>query len=160
MRRQVIREHGLTDAHQDSVRERTQHMTTTTLTSATVSHGIRVDATAFYLPDESDPTIGKYVFGYRISLTNEGEQPAELVSRHWRIIDAEGHAEEVRGPGVVGKTPHLEPGESFEYTSYAPLGTDWGTMEGEYTMKRDDGTTFEARVGRFFLTRQNEARTA
>ncbi|MCE9589067.1 MAG: Co2+/Mg2+ efflux protein ApaG [Planctomycetes bacterium] len=135
-------------------------MPTTALTSDTITQGIRVDAHAFYLPDESDPTIGKYLFGYRISITNEGDAPAQLVSRHWLIIDADGHREEVNGPGVVGKTPRLEPGESFEYTSHCPLGTEWGTMQGEYQMKRDDGTPFEARIGRFFLTRQHEAKTA
>jgi ApaG protein len=84
-------------------------------------------------------------------ISNEGDQPARLLRRHWLIIDADGHREEVRGPGVVGETPRLEPGKAFKYQSFCPLKTRWGTMEGSYTMQRDDGSTFEASIARFYL---------
>jgi ApaG protein len=119
--------------------------------SDTTTEGLRVGATAFYLPEESNPDEGKFRFGYRILIVNEGTEPAQLVSRHWIIVDAEGHREDVRGPGVVGQTPLLKPGEGFKYTSYCPLETPWGTMEGTYQMVRPDGRKFEAKIGRFYL---------
>ena len=119
--------------------------------SDTVTEGVRVGATAFYLPDQSEPENRKYLFGYTIVVSNEGDAPAQLVSRHWIIIDADGRREEVQGPGVVGQTPRLEPGQAFKYQSFCPIGTPWGTMEGSYTMQRDDGRAFEAKVGRFYL---------
>lgn len=119
--------------------------------SDTVTQGIRVGAAAFYLPQESDPDEDRYAFGYTIVIANEGDQPAQLLRRHWVIIDANGHREDVRGPGVVGETPRLEPGQAFKYQSFCPLKTRWGTMEGSYTMQRDDGETFEAQVARFYL---------
>jgi ApaG protein len=119
--------------------------------SDTTTEGIRVRAAASYLPDESDPDERKYVFGYTIVIANVGKAPAQLVSRHWVIIDALGRREEVRGPGVVGQTPRLEPGQAFKYQSFCPLRTVWGTMEGTYQMRRDDGETFDAEVGRFYL---------
>jgi len=124
----------------------------TPLMSDTVTLGIRVGAAASYLHGESSPEDRRYVFGYRIVIVNEGDQPAKLISRHWLIIDANGHRETVDGPGVVGQTPRLAPGEGFKYASACPLRTQWGTMEGTYLMRRDDGTEFEVVVGRFFLT--------
>lgn len=114
-------------------------------------HGIDVAAAATYLPDESDPGMPVYVFGYRIVITNNGDSPARLLSRHWIIIDANGRREEVEGPGVVGATPRLQPGEKFEYQSFCPLKTKWGTMEGTYRMLRDDGQMFDAVINRFYL---------
>ena len=76
---------------------------------------------------------------------------AQLLTRHWIIIDAEGNQEEVRGPGVVGQTPTLAPGEGFKYTSYCPLPTPWGTMEGSYRMQRPSGEVFDAKIARFYL---------
>jgi ApaG protein len=119
--------------------------------SEAVTEGIRVGAAAFYLPQESDPDEDRYAFGYTIVIANEGEAPAQLLRRHWVIIDAEGRRDEVRGPGVVGETPRLEPGQAFKYQSFCPLKTTWGTMEGSYTFQRDDGSTFEAAIGRFYL---------
>ena len=119
--------------------------------SDTVTEGIRVQAAAQYLDGESEPDQRQYLFAYRIRIRNEGTRRARLKSRHWIIVDADNHREDVRGPGVVGKTPLLAPGESFEYSSGCPLRTPWGTMEGTYAMERDDGTSFEAAVGRFFL---------
>jgi ApaG protein len=91
------------------------------------------------------------VFAYKIVLVNEGDAPARLLSRHWVILDADGHREDVEGPGVVGETPRLDPGERFEYMSGCPLPTPWGTMEGSYLFERDDGQTFRVKIGRFFL---------
>ena len=88
---------------------------------------------------------------YRITITNEGDEPARLLSRHWIIIDAERRREDVRGPGIVGEFPRLEPGDSHSYMSRCPLVTPWGTMEGTYTFERDSGDRFEARIARFFL---------
>ena len=120
--------------------------------SDVTTHGVRVGAVAFYLPQESSPEQDHYVWGYRVLIVNDSEQRVQLLSRHWVIIDAEGRGEEVRGPGVVGETPTLDPGQAFKYVSGCPLSTEWGTMEGEYTMLREDGSTFEAKIGRFYLT--------
>ena len=119
--------------------------------SEAVTEGIRVGAAAFYLPQESDPDEDRYAFGYTIVISNEGDRPAKLINRHWVIIDAEGERNEVRGPGVVGEQPRLEPGQAFKYQSFCPLKTPWGTMEGSYTMQRDDGETFSATIARFYL---------
>lgn len=119
--------------------------------SDTTTEGIRIGAAAFYIPEHSDPDRDRYVFGYNILIANHSDTPVQLLSRHWTIIDASGHREEVRGPGVVGQTPRLEPGQAFKYQSFCPLSTPWGTMEGTYQMQRDDGTLFDARIGRFYL---------
>ena len=119
--------------------------------SEEVTEGIRVGAAAFYLPQESDLDEDRYAFGYTIVIVNEGDRAAQLLSRHWVIIDADGRRQDVRGPGVVGETPRLEPGQAFKYQSLCPLKTPWGTMEGTYAFRRDDGSRFEARVGRFYL---------
>src|SRR5205807_6858194 len=111
--------------------------------SDTTTDGIRVAAGAFFLPNESDPDERKFVFGYTIVIANVGDSAAQLVSRHWVIIDGVGRREEVRGPGVVGQTPRLMPGQAFKYQSFCPLKTPWGTMEGTYQMRRDDGETFD-----------------
>lgn len=116
------------------------------------THGVRVGASAFYLPAESEPDQKKFIFGYNVVIVNSGDAPARLVSRHWLIIDGNGKEEHVRGPGVVGQTPRLEPGQAFKYQSYCPLKTPWGTMEGTYEFKRDDGTTFDVSIGRFYLS--------
>jgi ApaG protein len=119
--------------------------------SDTTTEGVRVGATAYYLPDESDPEDRRYVFGYTIVMVNNGDAPVQLISRHWVIIDGTGRREEVRGEGVVGQQPRLVPGQAFKYQSFCPLKTPWGTMEGTYQMRRDDGTTFGARIARFYL---------
>ena len=124
--------------------------------SDTTTQGIRVGATGYFLPDESDADEQRYVFGYTIVIANSGDAPAKLLSRHWTIIDAHGRREEVKGPGVVGHTPHLKPGEAFKYQSFCPLRTPWGTMEGTYQMERDDGTKFDAVIGRFYLRLPDE----
>ena len=113
---------------------------------------IEVSAKAFYVEDQSDPDKNHYVFGYKIKVTNSGEIAAKLVSRHWLITDSNHRVEEVRGLGVIGQQPTLQPGESFEYTSGCPLATPVGTMRGEYQMLADDGTKFDAPIPEFTLS--------
>ncbi|MFO1462388.1 MAG: Co2+/Mg2+ efflux protein ApaG [bacterium] len=120
-------------------------------TSSAVTRGIRVDVESEYDPERSDPGSGYYFFSYRIKITNQGDRNAQLISRHWIITDADGHVEEVKGPGVVGEQPLLEPGESFEYTSACPLKTPTGNMRGTYQMVADNGEKFDAEVARFEL---------
>ncbi len=119
--------------------------------SDTTTDGIRIQAAAQFLPRESEPDNRRYVFAYKITMTNVGSRPAKLLSRHWIIVDSEGRREDVRGRGVVGEYPKLQTADSYSYTSYCPLGTQWGTMEGTYTFERDDGSRFQVRIGRFFL---------
>lgn len=119
--------------------------------SVCVTQGIKVSVQVQFLAEQSEPRQNKYVFAYRITISNEGERPAQLVSRHWVIKDARNHVEEVRGEGVVGETPYLEEGQSFTYTSYCPLSTDYGFMKGSYNMERPDGETFQAQIAPFAL---------
>lgn len=119
--------------------------------SETSTEGIRIEVFPEFIPEQSLPTENKFVFAYRVVITNEGTGKAKLVSRHWIIINADGDREDVKGQGVVGYTPELEPGESFEYTSFCPLNTNWGTMEGTFKMKRDNGEEFDAEIARFYL---------
>ena len=100
------------------------------LTSETVTEGIRIRAAAFYAPDQSRPSEHRYVFTYRITIRNESTEHVRLLARHWIIINGNGDREDVEGPGVVGKFPHLRPGEMFENMSFCPIDTEWGTMEG------------------------------
>ncbi len=124
------------------------------------TRGIRVGATAFYLPEESAPSERRFLFGYRIVIVNEGTTAATLRSRHWIIIDGKGTVEEVRGAGVVGQQPRLEPGAGFKYTSTCPLTTEWGTMEGSYEFQTDNGERFAVKIGRFYLAKNKpESRT-
>ena len=115
-------------------------------------HAIEVDVEARYVVEQSKPETNRYVFAYEITLRNLGMMPARLQTRHWVITDANGKVEEVRGPGVVGEHPHLQPGERLEYTSGAILETPVGTMQGSYQMVADDGTAFEAPIPRFTLS--------
>ena len=124
----------------------------TTASSEIVTAGIRVRAEPHYLPDRSDPENSQYLFTYRITLSNEGPEWAKLRARHWIIIDSDGKREDVYGPGVVGEEPELDPGASYSYSSFCPLGTNFGTMEGSFSMVRRDGTPFEIRIARFYLT--------
>lgn len=124
---------------------------TTSPHSDTTTEGIRIQAAAQYLPTESEPDQGKYLFRYQITMTNVGAPAVRLVSRHWIIVDSEGRREEVRGKGVVGDHPRLLPGESYTYKSYCPIATTWGTMEGSYSFEAEDGTRTTVRIGRFFL---------
>lgn len=105
-----------------------------------------------YLEEQSEPERSHYVFAYTITIKNTGQVAAQLISRHWVIIDANNHREEVRGLGVVGHQPLLKPGEQFEYTSGTALATPQGTMAGSYFCVAEDGEQFEAKVPEFVLT--------
>ena len=104
-----------------------------------------------YLPQQSAPSMGVFGFAYTITITNTGDITAQLISRSWNINDANGVTEKVKGPGVVGEQPILEPGESFEYTSGCRLRTPTGTMHGQYQCLADDGTPFNADIPMFVL---------
>ena len=115
-------------------------------------HEIAVSAATQYLPDQSDEPAGRYVFAYTITIRNAGQVAAQLISRHWIITDAQGLVQEVRGLGVVGAQPLLQPGESFEYTSGTSIATPVGTMRGSYQMVAEDGGRFEASIPQFTLS--------
>ncbi len=115
------------------------------------SHKIRVEVTTSYLDEQSSPSEQRYVFSYTITIRNEGHRPAKLLTRHWIITDANGRVKEVRGEGVVGEQPHLEPGQGFRYSSGAVLETPVGTMEGSYQMVDADGQRFDAPIAPFRL---------
>jgi ApaG protein len=117
----------------------------------------RIDVTAqsHFVRDQSEPEENRYVFAYTVTIKNTGLAPAQLKSRHWIITDAQGQVQEVRGDGVIGEQPRLEPGESFRYTSAAMLETPVGTMQGSYQMVADDGTKFDAPIAPFSLAIPN-----
>ena len=115
------------------------------------SYEIRIDVATNYIVDQSEPDVGRYVFAYTITIENLGDLPARLLSRHWVITDANGKVQEVKGDGVVGEQPHLNPGETFRYSSGAVLATPVGAMQGSYRMKADNGTHFEAPIPPFTL---------
>lgn len=119
--------------------------------SDTVTRGIRIQVETSYVEERSEPQAGYFFFSYRVRISNEGHVTAQLLSREWVITDSDGNVERVQGPGVVGKQPVLEPGESFEYTSFCPLRTSFGSMEGSYLMKTNTGETFEAIIDPFTL---------
>jgi ApaG protein len=115
------------------------------------TRGIRVRVTPQFLERESAPEERRYLWAYTIEIRNEGSQTVELRSRHWRITDATGRTEEVRGPGVVGQTPVLAPGASFRYTSGCPLPTPSGIMAGSYQMRSAAGELFQVTIPAFSL---------
>lgn len=119
--------------------------------SEAVTEGLRVRVEARYSPERSDPSRSEWFFLYTIRLANEGSETCQLLSRHWIIRNAAGKVEEVRGPGVVGEQPVLEPGDAFEYTSGCPLDTPFGSMEGSYQMVTEGGEHFDAEIARFEL---------
>jgi ApaG protein len=115
-------------------------------------YNVAIEVRTAYIAAQSDPGNDRYVFAYTITITNKGSDAAKLISRHWKITDAENKVQEVRGEGVVGEQPHLESGKSFEYTSGTVLETPVGTMAGSYQMRADDGTTFDAEIPSFMLS--------
>lgn len=121
-------------------------------TSEAVTRGVRVTVRSEYSSDRSQPGQHKWFFLYTVRIRNEGHETVQLMSRHWIITDADGHVQEVRGPGVVGEQPVLEPGETFEYTSGCPLPTSCGTMHGTYQMVTRGGDTFDADIAPFRLS--------
>ncbi|MDH5300999.1 MAG: Co2+/Mg2+ efflux protein ApaG [Gammaproteobacteria bacterium] len=115
-------------------------------------YDIQVHVKPQYLPDQSSPTLGRYTFAYTVTITNTGNQAARLLSRHWIITDATGKVQETRGEGVVGETPYLRPGDSYEYTSGTVMDSPVGCMEGSYQMLADDGIQFDATIPAFTLS--------
>jgi ApaG protein len=110
-----------------------------------------IAVTSQYIAEQSDPAEDSYAFAYTITVNNTGRIPAQLISRHWVIVDASGHTEEVKGLGVVGHQPLLKPGESFQYSSGCRLRTPTGTMHGSFFCVAEDGERFEAPVALFVL---------
>lgn len=125
------------------------------MSSEAITEGIRVQVSPQYIAEESIPDENEYFFAYTITIENKGNRWAKLLNRHWKIIDSEGYAEDVKGVGVVGYQPQLKPGDAFTYTSYCPLNTAWGTMEGKFEMVRTDGERFFADISRFYLVSPN-----
>ncbi|HLT40767.1 MAG TPA: Co2+/Mg2+ efflux protein ApaG [Enhygromyxa sp.] len=120
--------------------------------SEAVTRNIRVSVQARYIEQRSQPDEGLWFFAYTVQLENLGDETVQLLSRHWVITDGEGRVEEVRGPGVVGEQPVLEPGDVFHYTSACPLSTPFGTMHGSYQMITADGDRFDAVIAPFLLS--------
>lgn len=115
------------------------------------NYKFEVAVATHYIAEQSDPEEASYAFAYTITVKNAGRVPAQLISRHWVIVDASGHTEEVKGLGVVGHQPLLKPGESFQYSSGCRLRTASGTMHGSYFCVAEDGERFEAPVALFVL---------
>jgi ApaG protein len=124
-----------------------------------VTRGIRVRVVPQFLEEESSTEDSRYVWAYTIDIANEGSETVQLRSRHWRITDANGRLEEVRGPGVVGQTPVLEPGASFRYTSGCPLTTPSGIMVGSYKMTTESGELIDVAIPAFSLDSPHAARS-
>ena len=116
-----------------------------------VSNKIKITVRPKYLEEQSEPDEGRYFWAYTIEIANIGDRTVRLTHRHWRITDANGRQEEVRGPGVVGEQPRLQPGEAFTYTSGCPLTTPSGIMVGTYRMVDDDGRAFDVAIPAFSL---------
>lgn len=124
-------------------------MTTNSYQATTA--GISVDVEPFFIPEQSSPDERRWVFGYKITIANQGQAPVQLKSRYWKIIDALGRIQEVRGDGVIGEQPLIAPGQSFEYASGAPLPTATGTMHGTYQMVDAQGLWFDVEIPMFSL---------
>lgn len=119
--------------------------------SDVTTRGVRVQVKSAYIPERSSPQESRYFFAYKIRISNVGEETVQLISRQWIITDQDGDEETVRGPGVVGEQPVLDPGQSFEYTSFCPLTTPIGSMHGTYQMVTASGESFDAEIAPFSL---------
>lgn len=116
-------------------------------------YNIQVEVQVQYIEAQSLPANDHYVFSYTINILNKGNIGAQLISRHWIITDAEGKTQEVKGPGVVGEHPYLQPGEDFTYTSGTAINSPVGSMQGSYQMKAEDGKMFDAEISPFTLAK-------
>jgi ApaG protein len=139
----------------DTTTRATRSQGRTTFTSDTTTRGIRIEVESTYLSDRSSPRDSQYLFAYHVRISNVGAETAQLVSREWIITSADGEVERVKGPGVVGETPVLPPGGAFEYTSYCPLKTTVGSMQGSYQMVTSEGEKFDAQIAPFTLAVPN-----
>jgi ApaG protein len=115
------------------------------------TRGIRIRVESTYVEERSDPQESYFFFAYHVEISNVGNERAQLVSREWVITDSDGNVERVEGAGVVGETPLLQPGGAFEYTSFCPLRTSMGSMQGAYIMRLTSGETFRAEIAPFTL---------
>ena len=122
------------------------------------TRGVTVRVSVTYLPDQSEPAHGRWFWAYHIRIENDGDGAVQLLTRHWIITDGRGGQEEVRGDGVVGDQPMIDPGESYDYVSGCPLKTPSGSMEGSYGMIDADGTPFEIAIPAFLLQSPATAR--
>ena len=116
---------------------------------------IIIHATPKYLADQSSPEASEYTFAYTIRITNQSDESVQLLSRHWIITDGHNRVREIQGEGVIGQQPHIAPGETYEYSSGAILGTTCGTMEGSYQMRSASGDLFDAQIAPFALVHPN-----
>jgi ApaG protein len=123
--------------------------------SDTTTHGIRVQVTSYYDAERSSPQEDYYFFAYQVRISNVGSETAQLLSREWIITNANGEVQKVQGPGVVGEQPVLSPGEAFEYTSFCPLNTAVGSMQGSYRLVSGRGESFDAEIAPFSLAVPN-----
>ena len=123
--------------------------------SEAVTRGIRIQVESFYDEERSSPQENYFFFAYRVRITNLGVETVQLLSREWFITDANGETQRVQGPGVVGEQPVLAPGEEFEYTSFCPLPTPVGAMQGSYRMVLEHGESFDAEIAPFSLAVPN-----
>ena len=123
-----------------------------------ITREIRVEVEPIFLDDQSEPDESQYVWAYRVQIENEGNETVQLLTRYWHITDGMGRVQEVRGAGVVGEQPVLNPGESYEYTSGTPLPPPSGIMKGSYQMRTPSGEKFDIEVPAFSLDSPHEAR--
>lgn len=119
------------------------------------TYAIAIAVDTRYLTEQSDPDAGRYAFAYTIHISNSGDVPAQLLDRHWKIIDGNGKVQHVKGPGVIGEQPLIDPGATYTYTSGCLLETPVGTMEGSYGMRATDGHSFQAPITLFRLAKPN-----
>ena len=117
-----------------------------------MKNNIEIELHTNYIKDQSAPALNRYVYAYTITIMNTGDIAAKLISRHWVITDGHGNTQEVRGEGVIGEQPHIEPGESYEYTSGTVMETPVGSMHGSYQMINDDSEEFDATIPAFTLS--------
>lgn len=118
----------------------------------TITDHIHIKVKPSYVPDRSNPSKPIYFFSYNIFIKNYGKETVQLKNRYWNITDANGNIEEIRGPGVVGNQPYLKKGESFEYTSFCPLPTEFGVMHGHFEMIYENGKKINAKIAPFRLS--------
>jgi ApaG protein len=119
--------------------------------SDTTTRGIRIQVESIYVEERSDPQESYYFFAYHVVISNAGKETAQLMSREWIITDSDGNVERVEGDGVVGEQPLLAPGQVFEYTSFCPLRTSMGSMQGSYLMRPAGSESFRAEIAPFTL---------
>ena len=122
-----------------------------------ISHDFQISTISRFIPERSNQEMSIFFFAYWITIKNQGETPAQLLNRYWHIMDADGRINEVKGKGVVGEKPLINPGESFEYNSFCPLPTEFGFMKGYYEMQGKDKSTFQIEIPQFRLTSPNSA---